>query len=514
MSDTEGTLLAILRRHLHEPEIGVDDDFYAFGGDSMIALRVVADATEQGIPVELLDILHFPTVRELVAALADRGHRVGGPVDPGPFGLLDPYDRAMLPAGLADARPASALPVGMIYLCETSGDPSLYHDLIGFEVAGRFDADLFGRALAELCDRHESLRSSFDLGGFSEAVQLVWSAVPPPLTVEHASTVDAVGSWRAAQLARPIDWARAPAFRCHVVALAGSFHVTLAIHHAVVDGWSYARLVLELLVLYDARLAGRPAALPALPVGGHGAFLALERAALAGPQAADFWRAEADVPPLLLDRGRFAGPADPTARTSFAVDATTLDRLRSRAGEVGVPLKSLVLACHARALGRWAGREHDVVTGVTVNGRPETPGADLLVGLFLNTVPMRFADVGVGWTELGRAAVAAEQRALPYRRFPLARIEQLLGRPAFDASFNYTHFHGYRELRQLRGLRVDSWWSFDKTSFPFLVDFMVESRRLGTGVEIAYDPALVPAAAAADYARLYREALDSAAGGG
>jgi hypothetical protein len=71
----------------------------------------------------------------------------------------------------------------------------------------------------------------------------------------------------------------------------------------------------------------------------------------------------------------------------------------------------------------------------------------------------------------------------------------------------------YRELQRLRDLRVDSWWSFDKTSFPVLVEFMIDARGHGTGVEVAYDPAVVARARAEEFARLYREALCSAAEG-
>jgi hypothetical protein len=513
MSDAEQVMLTILRTHLDGQAIGVDDDFYAMGGDSLIALRVVADANERGIPIELRDILFFPTVRELMRAMSDRGHRHLAPSGGGPFALLDEYDRTMVPSGVRDARPASALQVGLIYLCEAAHDPRLYHDLIGFEVAGPFDERLFSAALVDLCDRHEALRSSFDLGGFTEPIQLVWSEVAPPLTVETSPTGDAVARWREAELTRTIDWRHPPAFRCHVVVVGDTFQVTLAVHHAIVDGWSCARLVLELLLLYDAMLVDRPARLPALPPAGHAEFVVLERSAMQSGASADFWQSEADVPALLLDRDRFAGSADPTATVAFQIDPATLAGLRDSAREIGLPLKSLVLGCHAWALAHWTGRDHDVVTGVTVNGRPETTGADSLVGLFLNTVPLRFADVRGGWADLGRAALAAEQRAMPHRRYPLARIQQRLGRPAFDVSFNYTHFHVYRDLRLLRELRVNSWWSYDKTSFPMLVEFMIEARRLGTGVEVAYDPTVVSPLRAEEFAGLYRTVLHAAAKG-
>jgi Condensation domain/Phosphopantetheine attachment site len=530
-SDTAQAILAIVRTHLTEPDMGVDDDFYAMGGDSLIALRVVADANRLGIPIDLLDLLYHPTVRELaavatgpgvpasvasaVSAAASVGESAGASFGEPPFGQplsrLDPYDRATLPPGVVDARPASALQTGLIYLCESARDPHLYHDLIGLEVHGPFDPARFEQALAALCERHEALRSSFDLGGFTEPLHLVWSEVPVPLTVEQSPTAEAAQQWRQQELSQPIDWAHAPLFRCHVAALPTSFHLALAIHHAIADGWSLARLVTDLLLLYDAALTDRPAELPAVPADGYARFQSLERAAVESAAAADFWRAEADVPPLLLQRGRFAGPADPAETTSFAIEPALLKGLRGSAADLGVPLKSLVLGCHVGALARWADRQTDVVTGLTVNGRPETPDADLLVGLFLNTVPVRFSTADGSWASLARTALDAERRVLAHRRYPLARIEQLLGRPSFDVSFNFTDFHVYRELGRLQELRAGSWWTFDKTSFPVTVDFMIESRQSGTGVQVAYDPGLVPKERAEQYAEHFRDLLHSAA---
>ncbi|MBO4207830.1 condensation domain-containing protein [Micromonospora echinofusca] len=527
MSDTTQAMVEIWQAHLGDQPVGPDDDFYALGGDSLIALRVVADANARGIPIELRDLLYFPTVSELVAALADRdgwpgpdgpdgrsgpGDRDDGGQDDQPFGLLDPYDRALMPAGVCDAWPASALQVGLIYLTEASGDPRLYQDLVGVEVAGPFDGALFTAALAALCDRHPALRSSFDLGSYSVPAQLLWSTVEPPLTVEHAATAEPATRWRATQLSQAIDWGHPPVLRCHVAALPDSFHLTVAVHHAVLDGWSYARLCYELLALYDAALTGRPADLPLPPVTGQRDFLRLERAALDSPEAADYWQAEADVPGLLLDRGRFGGAADPRELLTFEIGDTLLAGLRTAAAAIGVPLKSLVLGCHVRALSTWTGRDRDVVTGLTVNGRPETAGADLLIGLFLNTVPVRIPVVPDDLAELCRRTLAAEQRGMRHRRYPLARIEQRLGRPPFDVAFNFTHFHVYDGLARLSAIRPGAWWAFDKASFPFMVDFMIDSRDFGTAVAVAYDPDLFDKAQATAYLERYRDALHAVAG--
>jgi aryl carrier-like protein len=519
-SSVTDIVLESLRNHLGNHDVGHDDDFYAMGGDSLIALRVVTDLRDRGLGITLRDLLYHPSASGLAAAA--EALQAGPVVDEAaapavPFGLLAPGDRAMVPDGVVDALPASALQVGMIYMCEASDDPRLYRSLMGWEVRGRFDENLFRRALGDLCDRHPALRSSFDLGSFSVATQLVWSRVAAPLTVEAlgerdiAKADEHVRRWREQQLSQPLDWRRAPLLRCHVVALPESFHVALSTHHAIVDGWSYGRLILDLLTIYDALARGEGADLPPLPPAIQRAFLVAERDVLGSQESADHWQAEADVPTLLFDRGRFGAVPSAVGHVEFDVDEILVKRLRDAAQQVGVSLKALVLGVHSWALGRWTGRDSDVVTGVVVNTRPEQPGSDLVVGLYLNTLPIRSGQLGGTWANLARRARAAELRAARHSAYPLAAIEHRLGRSAFDVAFNFTNFHVYRDLDELTELRARSWWVYGKPSFPFRIDFEVEGAQAGTRVVIDFDPDMVEAERVRGYADIYEAALAAAA---
>lgn len=509
-ADRVAVLLDILRTRLENDLVGLDDDFYAAGGDSLIALNVVADLKERGFQLGLRDLLTSPTVRALVDVLVEIQPSTLSTVEQ--FGLLTDADRALLPAGVEDAHPASSLQAGLIYLCEMADDPTLYHDMIGMRVRADWDEAAFRTALGQVVARHPALRSSFDFASYSTAMQLVWPSVSLPLQVDlrpdgtEDLADELVAEWRREQLARGIDWEVAPAFRCHVVAVPGAFRLTVAIHHTIIDGWSFARLLVDLLTRYDAALAGTAIEAP-MPSTGYPDFVALERSALDSAESAAFWQAEADLPPLLVDRDRFEGAADPSDSRRLPVDNDQLARLRETARRFGVPLKSLLLAVHGWVLARWAERDGDVITGLVVNGRPETTGAEALVGVFLNSVPVRLPGRG-DWAELARAAVLAEQRITPHRRFPLASIEHTLGRPAFDVSFNFTHFRVYRELAALRTVGVDSWWSYDKASFPVVVDFTVDGPDVGTGLLVDFDPNIVAADRIDELLGLWKQALD------
>src|SRR5262249_59628874 len=128
--------------------------------------------------------------------------------------------------------------------------------------------------------------------------------------------------------------------------------------------------------------------------------------------------------------------------------ATAIKRF---AREVAAPLKSVLLAAHFRVMSLLSGRA-DVVTGVVTNGRPEAEEGEQALGLFLNTLPVRVVLAGGRWIDLAQQILAAEREWLPFRRFPMATLQQSLGgQPLFEAAFNFTHFHVLNSLEGAAG---------------------------------------------------------------
>jgi aryl carrier-like protein len=509
-------LLAVLRDCLDNDDIGPQDNFFAMGGDSILALDVIAAARARGLELGLRDLLTQATVAGLADAATATAMDDAEALTPADeFEGLSEADRAALPDGVRAAHPATTLQAGMIYLAELARESKPYTDFAGVRVRGELDERALRAALSRLAARHRALRSSFDLDRFAEPLQLIWGEVRVPLVLADAVTEqqarDQIAAWREHVTDEGIDWDRPPLLRAHVVAGQDWFWLSVAVHHAIVDGWSFARLLVDLLSYYDAEHGRRPVGLGPVPATGLREFAALERAALADPGTAAFWRGQADAPPLLRRRDRFA-PADPRASRFLELDRDRWTALRAVADDLRVPVKSLLLAAHGQALGQWAGRP-EVVTGLVLGGRPEIEGADRLVGLFLNTLPVRLDRLTGRWAHRAAAALAAERTAIEYRRYPLAAVEADLGRPAFDVSFNFTHFHVYRDLAGLRDVRADGWWDYDKASLPMLVCVLVDEPGAGTGIAVSYDPDHISDDRAGAYLDRLDTALRDAAGG-
>ncbi|WP_224274613.1 condensation domain-containing protein [Streptomyces sp. LS1784] len=521
MEETAGTLLAIFRESLEASEVTLDSKFYAMGGDSLLAVRVVNEARANGINLSLRDLLVHQTVRALLqnAAGLQPGEApdttaaapaAGVPAAGGPFSLLTDEDRERLPDSLQDALPASALQTGMLYLCETSQDPHLYHSVEGWKVCAPFDEDRFRAAVQGLTRRHPALRTSFDFGDLSVPAQLVWQQVEPELRVEHAESADQallqVDDWRSLRSAAPLDWRTAPLVRFLVVTLPDSFHVALSAHHAVLDGWSFSRLAVELVHLYEAGVdpaaAERVAAVNARV---QHDFIAAELAAAASAEAAEHWLAQAGDAAGLVRPVAPAHVVDAAERYELDLAADLVGSLSDAARVLGTSLKSVLLAAHASALGAWSGREQDLVTGLVFNTRPESEGSDRASGLFLNTLPVRFATVAGSWADLVRSADQLERTGYAHRHFPQALLTERLGRPAFQVVFNYMHFHAHRDLDEASATPIRGRWRRGKPSFAFHVN--VEITGESGQLRIGFDPGFIARPSVEAYARTLHESL-------
>ncbi|MET8467667.1 FkbM family methyltransferase, partial [Micromonospora zamorensis] len=489
----EQILVEAWREVLGVATVGVTDSFFALGGDSIRSIQMQVAANKRGLSFRLSDIFTYQTIRELVThgeiTVAGTDAVAGSASVPaaGRFTLVAAADRELLPAGLADAYPMTTLQQGMVYHCELTGDPAMYHNVTAHRIAAPLDAPALRRALAGLVAAHPVLRTGFALGAYSEPLQLVHADVPVEVPVTDLTGVDAqtrrarVDALVAAERVRPFDLARPPLLRLHAVREdADAFTLIIAEYHAILDGWSLHLFRTDLLAAYDRERAG--ASHPARPGLPFREYVAAERRARTDEASRRFWLdGPGAVPPLLL------GGAAPRTTTTQQVPlrAGTTDAVTEAARAAGVPVKSWLLAIHLRMLGELTGRD-DVVSGLVVGGRPEGEGSDATLGLFLNTLPVGVELGTRSLAELAAEVWRVERDMMGHHRFPLAEIVRAGGiGPRFDHFFNWTHFTndpagGGPRLVDRRGVTVD-------VAFSLAVDAELDADTGRLALTLQYD---------------------------
>jgi len=493
----ERALADAWREVLGVERVGIDDNYFALGGDSIRGVRLVAAARRRGLSLSIPLIYRHQTVRALAAAAAAADPSPRLPDSPaGPFALLDPAARAGLPDDVEDAYPASQVQLGMLYHTERDPASLAYHEVIAYRVHTRFDAAAMREALRRIAARHPLLRTSFDLAAAPEPIQRVHRRVEIPLEVTDARSpdADAGDAWMEREKARGFDWAAAPLLRFHAQLLADdAFRLVLVEHHVVLDGWSVATLVTELLRLFAALRDGMDDAVGPPPATTFRDFVALERQAAASAGSRAFWRRVTGGAPVAALPPREGAPPPRPGDAPFQLTELpdeTAAGLGRVAAAAGVPLKTVLLAAHLRVLALLGGCD-DVVTGYVTNGRPETEDGERVLGVFLNTVPLRVQMVGGTWLDLVRRTWAAEQALLPHRRVPLSDIvRDAGGRVPFEVGFNFVHFHVYDALAAT-GVRLEGDLYFQKTELPLVTAFSVSHATGSLRLRLEYDPARV-----------------------
>ncbi|HKH44467.1 MAG TPA: amino acid adenylation domain-containing protein, partial [Thermoanaerobaculia bacterium] len=478
---------------------GLDDSFFALGGDSILSLQVRARAAERGLAFSLQDLFEHQTVRSLARALEGGAPEIIPAT--APFSLVAAADRERLPADLEDAFPLSSLQSGFVFHSGLGRDWLVY--LNSLHLRASFDAGSLREAVAGLLRRHPMLRTSFALAGFSEPLQLVHRRAPVPLEIEDLRDLPGeerearITAWTDAELARPFDWARAPLIRFYVHRRTDdTFQLTMS--EPFLDGWSVATCLTELLETYLERVE------PARPSVSYRDFVALERAALASPEARAWWeRTLAGATATALAPGA-AGSSNVRAH-AVPLPRDVGERLARLAAAEALPLKSVLLTAHLRALGAATGQT-DVVTGLLVNGRPEVPDGERVLGVFLNSLPFRLRFDAGSWTGLARRAFAVEREMLPYRRFPLAELQRAHG-ALFDTLFNFTHFHVARRLAGVPGLEVLGVRSSEQTYFTLTAHFDLDPGTGSLALALIYDAGRLSAIEIERLAGLYARVL-------
>ena len=388
-----------------------------------------------------------------------------------------------------DVLPLSPLQEGLSFhaLYDTQG-PDLYTVQVVLGLEGPLDSQRLREAAEALLERHANLRASFVHEGLSQPVQVILSEAALPWRIIDLCALEATAQEE--HLARLLVQERAlrfelgcaPLLRFSLIRLAADRHrLLLSNHHLLMDGWSLPVLVRELFLLYGQE--GQSAALPRVtPYRDYLGWIAVQdRQAAQGAWQRALEGLEEPTRLAAAEPGA-AAPALPEEIIVELPEALT-EALSRQARSHSLTLNTIFQGAWAILLGRLTGRD-DVIFGTTVAGRSsEIAGIQTMVGLFINTLPVRVRlRPAEPLSELLTRLQDSQSQLITHQHLGLAEIQRLMGLgELFDTLVVFENYPLDRSAlaQPVAGLELTSVEAHDATHYPLsLVAVPGERLRL------------------------------------
>jgi amino acid adenylation domain-containing protein len=476
--------------------IGIDHDFFEWGGHSLKATLLVSEIhKELGIKVPLAEIFVTPTIRGLAAYIANEDKGVYQGIAPAPEG------RNHYPQSSAQKR--------LFFLDRMEGIDTSYNIPFTLKVEGNLDPHRLENAFRELIRRHETLRTSFHLID-NEPVQKIHPAVVfeiERLDKNHTNIIE--------HFIRPFDLSRAPLLRVGLARLAEQEHLLLFdMHHIISDGTSMQILVNEVARLY----AG--AALPELRIQykdfswwQNGLFETGEVKSQEQYWLDLYSKNQGEIPVLNLptDHPRSGTQDFRGAGYQFELGMEETAAFRELAAQNGATLFMNLLAAFNVLLHKYTDQE-DITVGSGIAGRHHADLQDI-IGFFVNTLAIRNYPQPYKTYEQfleevkGNCVKAFENQDFQFEELVRKlELERVPGRnPLFDIIFTLQNIER-KEVKALDGLTFSSCDSqFETSQFDMSIDIYDRDDTIYFSVE--YATALFKASTIERIAQQYMEVI-------
>jgi len=423
----ENTLAGIWADVLRLDRVGIHDDFFALGGDSLLAAHVLTSIHDaMHLEVGVVSLFDAPTVAEMAEYLETliKAGRAGGPE------IARVSRNEPLPASPAQER--------LWTLQQAVPDLPFFNILYVLRITSPPDAALLELSLNEIVRRHEILRTTIGVDG-GRQIQVIAPQLTVPLAVDDLHKLPRSKRETAAhrliqtELTHSFDLARGPLIRARVVRLTEDEQLLLVtMHQMVADGGSLGVMAVELAALYEAFATGKASSLPPLPIQ-YADFAAWQRAWQSHPDVAaqlGYWREQlrGPLPALQLGAARPRRAASElTAQRDIALPAGLTETVKKFSRREGGTLFMALVVALKTLLHRYLGEDDlRLATNVANRNRAGTEG---LIGPLANTVILR---TGLGGDptirEVMRRVRATTLAAYAHQDLPFEVVAETLAR--------------------------------------------------------------------------------------
>ncbi|HLP55509.1 MAG TPA: condensation domain-containing protein, partial [Fluviicola sp.] len=433
----EEQLCGIWQEVLGVERVGIHDNFFHIGGDSIVAIRVISKAKQQGLHFSVQDIFTNHAISDLAHKVV---HSKDEQEDYQPFSLVTSEQLQRLETAysnnLSDAYPATFLQKGM--LLESTMDAGVYHDVLTYKINAAFNLDKTEEVFQKLIDRHEVLKTCFSEDETEGYLGVVLKKHTTSIQVAETETEQLV----IAEIEKAFDFSM-PLYRVIISGIReDSFLLTMSFHHAIIDGWSVASLITDFTNNYRIT---NSLVFAERDVPMYGEYVRNEREVLKNPDYYRFWSDYLDgydASGFSLVKASMSNELG-QHKVRYKISEKESAAIFETARELGVSVDTIFLSLYHNTLCRFEGT-NDLAVGLVTNNRLEKQGGDEQLGLFLNTIPFRPRPAKTSDISALISQLAEEKnRVLKYKALPFAFIksEWLSEVNNYQCAFNYTHFH-------------------------------------------------------------------------
>ncbi|MBD3919136.1 amino acid adenylation domain-containing protein [Paenibacillus sp. PR3] len=451
---------------LRQDQVGIHDNFFAIGGDSIKVIRLISRINEDfHISMLAADFYKRPTIAELAAWLSSEHSKRQDSREEG-LELLQAVQQRIglealeqpLPEDTEDYYPLSGIQQSMVFYSKLKPSEPIYHDQFYYLLQFlEFDWTVFCKALAQLSERHPILRTTLLLDRYSEPIQVVHRNVLPALELKDVSGLSQAVQEQSIQDYMQMDLQTKFLVSGELLWRLGVFRLSdcdvciiLSFHHAILDGWSVATFNKELVEIYESLLSGRNEHLTPLKAS-YKDYVAQQLFHKYSDGSRLFWQQYLDgytrskLPFNLTGKQIRREPSVVIYRKQL--ESGLLRSLEKTVSETGYSIKELCFSAYLYMM-HIVTTEKDLVTGIVTHNRPSIEDGDAMLGCFLNTLPFRIAlDYDVTGEQL-LEKVRSHLQAIFTNEMQLVDISQQIGEgnhysinPLFDTLYNYTEFH-------------------------------------------------------------------------
>jgi amino acid adenylation domain-containing protein len=492
------TIAQIWTEVLRQPEIDPDSNFFALGGDSLMAIQCLSKLRERlGVALSASDFFENPTVAQQAAFVKPRlrpSHRNGNSTHIGNSHAAGAQAPAQSPIDApAPSHPIAArgrnLPYHLSsgqqriwFFNELVPDVPLYNESESVRLTGDLDADALDQALNSIVARHEILRTTIQMAA-QRPIAIVHET--SPLTMKRIDLSTLPHADREAELARllideprrPYRLDQVPGIRATLVRIGPADHVfILMMHHMVCDWASEGVLWRELSAAYQNIRRGAPLSASRLPIqyGDYAVWQQQRVDEAAFAEDLDFWEENLRGAPQLLelpsDRPRPTVQSFRGARRRFRLGATLTEALRQCSRREKTSLFTVFAAALDTLLYRYSGSE-DILLGIPL-GERERDEMQSVIGFLIHTQALRTRLSG---SMTFRELLAVVQKGLlglySHREVPFDQVvnrirpdRNLSYSPLFQVMINWRDRDQQLSFIGLDGLAVESMLSESRTS--------------------------------------------------